>query len=69
MLKFDITKEEKGYSAVVKTGNSFISTQGRNWEDLERNIKEVVDLHFEDKKENNFINLSVVMDYRLNSYA
>ncbi len=71
MLKFKITKEEKGYLAVAKTGDSFISAQGENWEDLEKNIKEVVDLYLEnrDEEKNNFIDLSVVTDYRLDSYA
>ncbi len=69
MLKFKIIKEDQGYSAVAKTDSSFISTQGKNWEDLEKNIKEVVDLHFEDKKEVNNVNLSVVMDYQMPSYA
>ena len=69
MLKFKITKEDEGYSTVAKTDNSFVSTQGKNWEDLEKNIKKVVDLYFEDKKEKSFIDLSLIMDYRLKNYA
>jgi hypothetical protein len=45
-----ITKEQVGYSAVVKQVDDFIGTQGDSYESLKINILEAINLAYEEKK-------------------
>lgn len=48
-IKFEIIKEEKGYSAYSKFKGIAIFTQGETWNDLKANIKEASELALEEK--------------------
>jgi predicted RNase H-like HicB family nuclease len=48
LINFIVNKEEIGYSA--NAVNFFITTQGDSFDELLKNIREAVDLYFEDEK-------------------
>ena len=59
-ISFKISKEGKHYTASAV--GFFIVTQGKNLDELSKNIREATELYFEDKKvktKNNFDSISL----------
>ena len=48
-INITITKEDTGYSAHTTIGNNFIGTEGETFEEIKINVREAVNLTFEDK--------------------
>lgn len=46
-IKFNVLKEETGFSAFADTGSSFITTVGDSLEELHRNCEEATNLAFD----------------------
>lgn len=49
VITMEIVKEDVGYSAITSYKDMFIGTQGDDFEELKRNIVEVVNLAFQDE--------------------
>ncbi|MCJ8167563.1 hypothetical protein MKJ04_22160 [Pontibacter sp. E15-1] len=48
-INMTVTKEDTGYSAFASVKNSFIATEGENYDELKANVLEAVNLAFEEK--------------------
>lgn len=64
LLKFEVYKDKKHWCA--RSIGESIFTQGKNLQDLYKNIKEASELHFEDElKKGKEINILVISEIEL----